>query len=124
MAAWTSRAAALMSRFKSNCRITVAEPTELEEVISVTPAMRVNCFSSGVAIEAAITSGLPPGRLALTLIVGKSIWGSGDTGNWVYASAPPIVMAIVSSVVAMGLSMKGDEMLMSAPGYVSSGNGV
>ncbi len=70
MAAWTSRAAALMSRLRSNCRTTLADPTELKDVISVTPAIRVNCFSSGVATEAAITSGLPPGKPAFTKIVG------------------------------------------------------
>src|SRR5580700_7748924 len=82
MAACTSRAAALMSRLRSNWRVTCADPTELLEVISVTPAMRVNCFSSGVATEAAITSGLAPGRLACTFMVGKSTCGSADTGNW------------------------------------------
>ena len=66
MAACTSRAAALMSRLRSNWSITCADPTELLDVISVTPAMRVNCFSSGVATDAAITSGLAPGRVART----------------------------------------------------------
>ncbi len=81
MAACTSRAAPLMSRLKSNWSVMRALPTELDEVISVTPAMWVNCFSSGVATEAAITSGLPPGRLAMTMIVGKSTSGSAATGS-------------------------------------------
>jgi len=81
MAACTSRAAPLMSRPKSNCSVIIAEPTELREVISVTPAMCVNCFSSGVATDAAITSGLAPGRPALTMIVGKSTSGSAATGS-------------------------------------------
>ena len=81
MAACTSRAAALMSRFRSNWRVTCAEPTELREVISVMPAMRVNCFSSGVATAAAITSGLAPGRFAKTEMVGKSTSGSAETGK-------------------------------------------
>src|SRR5580700_72848 len=51
---------------------------ELLDVISVTPAMRVNCFSRGVATDTAIISGLAPGREALTRIVGKSIWGNGE----------------------------------------------
>ena len=34
------------------------------------PAIVENCFSSGVATAAAIVSGLAPGRLALTVIVG------------------------------------------------------
>ena len=63
--------------------MTLAEPRELFDVISVTPAMRVNCFSNGVATDAAITSGLPPGREALTKMVGKSTWGMGETGSCV-----------------------------------------
>ena len=34
------------------------------------PGMVENCFSSGVATEEAIVSGLAPGRLALTEMVG------------------------------------------------------
>src|SRR3984957_19314942 len=81
IAACTSRAAALMSRLRSNWSTTCADPTELLEVISVIPAMRVNCFSSGVATDAAITSGLAPGRPALTLMVGKSTSGKAETGK-------------------------------------------
>ena len=47
----------------------------------MTPAMRPNCRSSGVATEEAMVSGLAPGRPALTWIVGKSTCGSGDTGR-------------------------------------------
>jgi len=70
-----------MSRFRSNWSVTDADPTELLDVISVIPAMRVNCFSSGVATAAAITSGLAPGRPALTMMVGKSTSGKAATGN-------------------------------------------
>ena len=35
------------------------------------PAMVENCFSSGVATAEAIVSGLAPGRLAVTWMVGK-----------------------------------------------------
>jgi len=41
-------------------------------VISVTPAIRERVLSSGVATAVAIVSGLAPGKLALTEIVGKS----------------------------------------------------
>ena len=41
----------------------------------MTPAIVENCFSSGVATDAAIVSGLAPGRLAFTWIVGKSTVG-------------------------------------------------
>ena len=45
------------------------------------PAMRPNCRSSGVATDEAMVSGLAPGRLAFTWIVGKSTCGSGETGS-------------------------------------------
>src|ERR1700733_5218664 len=102
MAACTSRPAELMSRLRSNWSVTEADPTELLDVISVTPAMRVNCFSSGVATDAAITSGLAPGSDAWTVIVGKSTAGSADTGSNVYAMPPAIVIATRNSVVATG----------------------
>ena len=47
----------------------------------MTPAMRPNCRSSGVATEVAIVSGLAPGSAADTWMVGKSTCGSGDTGS-------------------------------------------
>ncbi len=37
-------------------------PSVLDEVISVTAAMRPNCRSSGVATEEAMVSGLAPGK--------------------------------------------------------------
>src|SRR6476661_7893137 len=72
IAAWTSRAAASMSRLRSNCSVMLVEPRELDEVISVTPAMRPNWRSSGVATAEAMVSGLAPGRFAPTWIVGNA----------------------------------------------------
>ena len=69
-AACTSRAAPSMSRFRSNCSVTRVEPSALDDVISVTPAMRPSARSSGVATVAAIVSGLAPGSCAPTEIVG------------------------------------------------------
>ena len=66
MAACTSRPAASMLRPRSNCRVMLVDPSELAEVISVMPAMRPNCRSSGVATEEAMVSGLAPGRPADT----------------------------------------------------------
>ncbi len=40
-----------------------------------------NCLSSGVATAEAIVSGLAPGRLAETRIVGKSTLGRSLTGQ-------------------------------------------
>ena len=50
----------------------LVDPRALDEVISVTAAMRPNWRSSGVATEEAIVSGLAPGKPALTEMVGKS----------------------------------------------------
>src|ERR1700681_3348660 len=81
MAACTSRAAASMFRFRSNCSVMLVDPRALDEVISVTAAMRPNWRSSGVATDEAMVSGLAPGRPALTEIVGNSTSGRGDTGS-------------------------------------------
>ena len=81
MAACTSRAAASTLRLRSNCSTTVQAPSRLVEVISVTPAIRPNCRSSGVATDEAIVSGLAPGRVAWTWMTGNSTWGSGATGS-------------------------------------------
>ncbi len=72
IAACTSRPAASTFRERSNCSTICVLPRELVDVISVTPAIRPNCRSSGVATEEAIVSGLAPGRLAETWIVGNS----------------------------------------------------
>ena len=66
----------------------LVEPSVLDEVISVTAAMRPNCRSSGVATDDAMVSGLAPGRPAFTEMVGKSTCGSGDTGSSRNATTP------------------------------------
>ena len=55
-----------MLRESSNCTVMLVEPSELTEVISVTPGICENWRSSGWAILEAMVSGLAPGRLALT----------------------------------------------------------
>lgn len=45
-------------------------PSELVEVISLTPAMLPSDRSSGVATDDAMVSGEAPGREALTIITG------------------------------------------------------
>src|SRR6266566_4588987 len=109
MAACTSRAAASMLRLRSNCRTMFVEPSWLVEVISVTPAMRPNWRSSGVATADAMVSGLAPGRPAWTWIVGNSTWGRGATGRKRKASTPAIATARVSSDVVTGRLMKVEE---------------
>src|SRR5215213_11895185 len=96
------------------------EPCELQEVISFTPAMVPSARSSGVATDAAIVSGLAPGRPALTMIAGKSTWGSGDTGSVVKATAPASTIDRLSSVVVTGRPMNGEDRLIGP----SRGTGV
>ena len=66
----TSVAASLMSRLRSNCSVMRDEPSDDDDVISVTPAMRPSARSSGVATVEAMVSGLAPGSCACTEIVG------------------------------------------------------
>src|SRR5271165_2055272 len=70
MAAWTSRAAASILRLKSNCKLILVDPSELEDVISLTPAIWPSWRSSGVATDDAMVSGLAPGKAELTLMAG------------------------------------------------------
>src|ERR1017187_5160508 len=70
MAACTSAAAASMSRVRSNCSVMLVDPCRLDDVIALSPAMVENCFSSGVATDEAIVSGLAPGNDAPTEMVG------------------------------------------------------
>ena len=66
IAAWTSSAAPSRLRSRSNCRVTLVLPRALVEVMESRPGMVENWRSSGVATEAAMVSGLAPGRLAPT----------------------------------------------------------
>src|SRR5215472_16217044 len=67
---WTSCAAASRLRVRSNWSVMLVSPWVLAEVICATPAMVENCRSSGVATAEAIISGLAPGKVALTTMVG------------------------------------------------------
>src|SRR5262245_10978401 len=115
MADWTSRAAPLISRARSNWSAIVVAPRKLTDVISVTPAMRPNWRSSGVATAEAIVSGLAPGRPATTLMVGKSTWGSGATGSSRNEITPAMTSAIVRSVVPTGRRTNGLDRLIARP---------
>ena len=66
----TSTVAPSISRFKLNCSVIWLVPCPLLEIMESSPAMVVNCRSSGVATADAMVSGLAPGRLADTVIVG------------------------------------------------------
>jgi len=59
-----------MLRLKTNWSVMFVLPRPELDVITSSPGIVVNCFSSGVATAAAIVCGLAPGRLARTLITG------------------------------------------------------
>src|SRR5699024_755856 len=121
MAACTSRPALLMSRFKSNIKEIRVDPSELREVICANPEIAPNDCSSGVATLEAIVSGLAPGRLAVTVIMGKSICGNGATGKKRRANTPIAIMARQIRVLATGRKIKTLKILTTAALLVHSG---
>src|SRR5437762_13039573 len=82
MAACTSWPAASMLRSSVNWIVMFVTPSALVDVIESIPAIVLNCRSSGVATAEAIVSGVAPGRLAMTWIVGKSTFGRSLTGSF------------------------------------------
>ena len=74
-----------------------------------------NWRSSGVATEEAMVSGLAPGRLAYTWMVGKSTFGRSLTGRARYPATPNITMPIMTSVVMTGRLMKTPVMFIVSP---------
>ena len=81
IAACTSSEAPSISRSRSNWMVMLVLPAPLCEVMDVTPAMVENWFSSGVATALAMVWGSAPGRLAETVMVGKSTAGNSLTGR-------------------------------------------
>src|SRR5437879_11290477 len=111
IAGCTSCAAASMLRSSVNWSVMLVLPRLDEEVIWSTPAIVENCFSRGVATADAMVSGLAPGRLALTWIVGKSTFGRLLTGNRRYAMRPKARMPTMTSVVMTGRLMNSSDRL-------------
>ena len=56
-------------------------PSAEVEVIELMPAMVESCRSIGPATEAAMVSGLAPGKVAVIWMVGKSTAGSAATDS-------------------------------------------
>ena len=77
----TSSAAPSMSRLRSNWIVIWVCPSVDCDVIDEMPAMVENCRSIGPATEAAMVSGLAPGSVAVTWMVGKSTRGSAATAS-------------------------------------------
>ena len=70
--------------------------------MATTPDMAPRARSRGVATVAAMLSGLAPGRLALTVITGKSTSGKGATGSNRQHSSPQASNARASRQLATG----------------------
>ncbi len=104
-----------MLRSRVNWSVMLVLPRLEEDVIWSTPAMVENCFSSGVATADAMVSGLAPGRLAFTWMVGKSTFGRLLTGSSRYAISPNIRMPSMTSVVMTGRLMNSAEMFICPP---------
>src|SRR5436309_13185224 len=93
MAVCTSRAAPSRSRLRLNWSVICVEPMAFVDVIESNPAIVENCRSSGVATAEDMVSGLAPGRLAETKIVGTSTVGRTQTPSIRYALAANSAMA-------------------------------
>src|SRR5689334_9042133 len=102
MADCTSCAAASRERSSENWSVMLVDPRELDDVMESRPGMVENWRSSGVATEAAIVSGLAPGRPAFTWMVGKSTLGRSLTGRARYPATPKITNADMTKVVMTG----------------------
>ncbi len=70
-----------MLRSSPNCNVMCIVPSVLCDVISLTSAIWPRWRSSGAATVVAMVSGLAPGMLAWTEMIGKSTCGSGETGS-------------------------------------------
>jgi hypothetical protein len=79
------------------------------------PAIVENCRSRGVATAEAIVSGLAPGRLAATWMVGKSTFGRSLTGSCRYAMTPKIRRPAMIRVVMTGRRMKRSVFIWALP---------
>src|SRR5882724_3138943 len=104
--------------------MTFVFPKPLDEVIWVTPAMRPNWRSSGVATAEAMVSGLAPGNDAPTWITGNSTCGKGATGRKLNASAPAMSRAAASNDVPIGRLIHGAEIFMTQSAEAPPGSSI
>src|SRR5260370_14774978 len=121
MAACTSTAAPSRLRLRLNSRVTCVFPSEFTDVIESRPAIIEKLFSSGVATLDAMVSGLAPGRLAVTISVGKSTLGRSLTGRERYATMPNRALATIRRLVAMGRLINVSDKFISHPGPAVDG---
>ena len=84
-------------------------PCDEVEDIDEMPAMVESWRSIGPATEAAIVSALAPGSVAVTAMVGKSTFGSAETGSRRKPNTPNAMIEAVSSVVMTGRRIQSSE---------------
>src|SRR5690625_962166 len=90
------------------------EPSDLREVICANPEMAPKDCSNGVATLEAMVSGLAPGKLDVTVIMGKSICGTGATCKKLSAGVPTAVMVKHDWVRASGRKINTLKFLTAA----------
>ena len=105
----TSSAAASMLRLRSNWMTIDVVPCEEVEDIDEMPAMVESWRSIGPATDDAMVSALAPGKVAVTAMVGKSTFGSAETGSSRKPNTPNAMIEAVSSVVMTGRRIQSSE---------------
>ena len=85
---------------------------ELDDIEEM-PAMVDSWRSMMPATEAAMVSALAPGKVAVTLMVGKSTRGSADTGSRRKPNTPNAMIDAVISVVITGLRIHSSESVIA-----------
>src|SRR5262249_10149076 len=95
-----------MLRSSVNWMVMLLTPSALVDVIESMPAIVLNCRSSGVATAEAIVSGVAPGRVAMTWIVGQCTCGASWTGRLWEPTPPKMMTAAINSVASAGRRMK------------------
>src|ERR1700716_2026778 len=111
----TSSAAASMLRLRSNWMVMTLAPCDELDDIEEMPAM-VDSWRS-------MMSALAPGRVAVTLMVGKSTRGSADTGSRRKPNTPKAMIDAVISVVITGRRIQSSEsVIVYAPALRARGS--
>src|SRR5258707_7166824 len=119
----TSRAAASMLRLRSNWMVMTLVPCDELDDIDEMPEIVESWRSMMPATEAAMVSALAPGKIAVTAMVGKSTFGSADTGNRRKPNTPNAMIDAVISVVITGLRMQSSESVIGyAPALRARGS--
>src|SRR6267154_3858125 len=119
----TSSAAASMLRLRSNWMVMTLVPCDEFDDIEEMPAMFDSWRSMMPATEAAMVSALAPGNVAVTAMVGKSTFGSAETGNRRKPNTPKAMIDAVISVVITGRRMQSSERVIAqAPALRARGS--